>query len=102
VVTGLIPIEVTRALVEAALSGDLKNQPMRTDPVFGFAVPVTVAGVDPKLLTPRDTWADPHAYDAMTAKLAQMFHDNFAKFAPYVDADVLRSSPVGHPRIAAE
>ena len=97
-----IPIKVTRALLEAALSGDLKDQPMRIDAVFGFAVPVAVAGVDPKLLTPRETWADPQAYDAMTAKLAQMFHDNFAKFAPYVDSDVLKASPVAHPSVAAE
>jgi len=97
-----IPIKVTRALLEAALSGELKHLPMRTDPVFGFAVPVAVDGIDPKLLTPRDTWADPKAYDAMTAKLAQMFHDNFVKFAPYVDADVLNASPLGGSIVAAE
>ncbi len=97
-----IPIKVTRALLDAALSGELKDQPMRTDSVFGFAVPVAVTGIDPKLLRPRDTWADPEAYDAMTAKLAQMFHTNFAKFAPYVDADVLKAGPLGGSIVAAE
>ena len=97
-----MPIKVTRALLDAALSGELKSQPMRIDPVFGFAVPVALDGIDQKLLTPRDTWADPKAYDEMAAKLAQMFHDNFAKFVPYVDADVLKASPVIDRAVAAE
>lgn len=97
-----MPIKVTRALLNAALSGTLKEQPMRIDPVFGFAVPVAMDGIDQKLLNPRQTWADPKAYDAMASKLAQMFHDNFAKFAAYVDAEVMKASPVVHPSIAAE
>ncbi len=97
-----MPIKVTRALLGAALSGELKNQQMRIDPVFGFAVPVALDGIDQKLLTPRDTWADPKAYDEMAAKLAQMFHDNFAKFVPYVDAEVMKASPIIEPAIAAE
>jgi phosphoenolpyruvate carboxykinase (ATP) len=38
----------------------------------------------------------------MAAKLAQMFHENFAKFVPYVDADVMRASPILEPAVAAE
>ncbi|WP_414461685.1 phosphoenolpyruvate carboxykinase [Hyphomicrobium sp. DY-1] len=97
-----MPIKVTRSLLNAALSGTLKEQPMRVDPVFGFAVPVAMDGIDQKLLNPRQTWADPKAYDAMASKLAQMFHDNFAKFAAYVDAEVMKASPVVQPGIAAE
>ena len=97
-----MPIKVTRALLNAALSGDIKNQTMRVDPVFGFKVPVVLAGVDPKLMTPRDTWADPKAYDATAAKLADMFTKNFAKFEAYVDADVLRAGPVAGRQVAAE
>lgn len=97
-----MPIKVTRALLNAALSGTLKEQPMRIDPVFGFAVPVAMEGIDQKLLNPRQTWADPKAYDAMASKLAQMFHDNFAKFAAYVDAEVMKASPAVHAGIAAE
>jgi phosphoenolpyruvate carboxykinase (ATP) len=97
-----MPIKVTRRLLDAALSGALKEQPLRTDPVFGFAVPIALDGVDQKLLNPRETWSDPKAYDAMASKLAQMFHDNFAKFVPYVDADVMKASPVITPAVAAE
>lgn len=101
-----MPIKVTRALLNAALSGDLKNQTMRVDPIFGFKVPITIPGmlpgVDAKLMAPRDTWADGAAYDAMAAKLADMFAANFAKFEAYVDTDVLRAGPLPQRQAAAE
>ena len=96
-----MPIKVTRALLNAALSGELKNQTMRVDPVFGFKVPAVLAGVDPKIMNPRDTWADPKAYDEAAAKLAQLFQKNFAKFEAYVDAEVLRAGPSQAARVAA-
>ena len=97
-----MPIKVTRALLNAALSGELKSQTMRVDPVFGFKVPVVLAGVDPKIMNPRDTWADPKAYDEAAAKLAQMFRKNFAKFEAYVDSEVLRAGPAVATKEAAE
>jgi phosphoenolpyruvate carboxykinase (ATP) len=96
-----MPIKVTRALLNAALSGELKNQTMRVDPIFGFKVPVMLPGIDSRLMTPRDTWADPAQYDATAAKLADMFAKNFAKFEPYVDAEVLRAGPVAGRQAAA-
>ena len=59
-----MPIAATRALLHAALSGELDGVEYRTDAVFGFEVPVEVPGVDSKLLDPRSTWSDPEAYDA--------------------------------------
>ena len=97
-----MPIKVTRALLNAALSGELKNQTMRVDAVFGFKVPAVLAGVDPRIMNPRDTWADPKAYDAAAAKLAQMFQKNFAKFEAYVDSEVLRAGPSLATKAAAE
>jgi phosphoenolpyruvate carboxykinase (ATP) len=88
-----MPIKATRALLNAALSGDLKNQPMRTDPVFGFQVPLALPGVDSKILNPRETWADAKAYDAQAASLCDMFNKNFVKFEAHVDADVLAAAP---------
>jgi phosphoenolpyruvate carboxykinase (ATP) len=73
---------------------------MRTDPWFGFEVPKSVRGVDAKLLNPRDTWADPQAYDAQARKLVQMFIENFAKFEGHVDAEVKAAAPGA--RAAAE
>ena len=54
-----MPIQATRALLGAVLSGELADVEFRTDPVFGFEVPVTAPGVDESLLDPRSTWADP-------------------------------------------
>ncbi len=97
-----MPIKVTRALLNAALSGELKHQTMRVDPVFGFKVPAVLAGVDARIMNPRDTWADPKAYDVASAKLAQMFQKNFAKFEAYVDAEVMRAGPSLATQAAAE
>ena len=75
-----IPIQATRDLLHAALSGKLDSVEYRVDPVFGLEVPVSVPGVDAKLLDPRATWADPDAYDAKAAELAAMFRANFTRF----------------------
>ena len=83
-----MPIKATRALLTAALDGSLAESTFRKDPNFGFDVPVACDGVDATLLNPRQTWADPAAYDAQAAKLVQMFSDNFAKYVPFIDDDV--------------
>jgi phosphoenolpyruvate carboxykinase (ATP) len=75
-----MPILATRTLLHAALSGALEGVEYRSDPVFGFAVPVEVPDVDPKLLDPRSTWADPEVYDRRAAELAELFRQNFGKF----------------------
>jgi phosphoenolpyruvate carboxykinase (ATP) len=88
-----MPIAATRGLLSAALEGDLQAVEYRTDPVFGFEVPVSVPGVDSKLLDPRSTWADPEAYDRKAAELAKMFRDNFAQFEGTVDSAVSEAGP---------
>jgi phosphoenolpyruvate carboxykinase (ATP) len=88
-----MPIKATRALLNAALDGSLRNVEFRKDPNFGFDVPVSVPGVDGAILNPRDTWADKAEYDATAAKLVALFTDNFAKFATHVDAEVLTAAP---------
>jgi phosphoenolpyruvate carboxykinase (ATP) len=75
-----MPIQATRALLDAALSGALGDVEYREDPVFGFEVPVSVPGVPSSLLDPRSTWANPEAYDEKAAYLAGKFQENFAKF----------------------
>ena len=89
-----MPIRATRALLNAALSGELKDQEMRIDPVFGFEVPVALEGVDPAILNPRGTWADKKAYDDQARALIEMFNENFKKYAPHVDAAVISAGPV--------
>jgi phosphoenolpyruvate carboxykinase (ATP) len=88
-----MPIRATRALLNAALDGSLNDAEFRTDPNFGFQVPVAVPGVDGGILDPRSTWADSAAYDATAAKLVDLFVENFAEFADHVDAGVRQSAP---------
>jgi phosphoenolpyruvate carboxykinase (ATP) len=88
-----MPIKATRALLNAALDGSLNNAEFRTDPNFGFQVPVSVPGVDASILDPRGTWADKDAYDQTAKKLVQQFIDNFAQFEAHVDEGVRRSAP---------
>ena len=88
-----MPIKETRALLASALDGSLASAPMRKDPVFGFEVPESVLGVDPRVLNPRETWTDPSAYDAQAEKLAQMFVENFKVYEAYVDEVVKAAAP---------
>ncbi len=88
-----MPIKATRALLSAALSGDLDQVEMRIDTNFGFKVPVAVDGVDNQILNPRETWADKVGYDAQAAKLSAMFRDNFEKFSDHVDLEVNDAAP---------
>ena len=88
-----MPIKATRALLDAALSGALKGQPMRVDSLFGFEVPKALAGVDARILSPRETWADKAAYDQQATALVGMFAKNFTKFEGHVDADVKAAAP---------
>ncbi|PZU61136.1 MAG: phosphoenolpyruvate carboxykinase (ATP) [Sphingobium sp.] len=83
-----MPIKVTRALLNAALDGSLNSAEFRTDPNFGFEVPVAVPGVESAILDPRQTWADKEAYDETAIKLVKQFVDNFAQFEDHVDASV--------------
>jgi phosphoenolpyruvate carboxykinase (ATP) len=88
-----IKIAYTRALVAAALSGALDSVPTVIDPIFGLAVPTTCPGVPAEVLTPRNTWPDPAAYDAQARKLAGMFNENFKTFAADVTPDVRAAGP---------
>ncbi|RUY10000.1 phosphoenolpyruvate carboxykinase (ATP), partial [Mesorhizobium sp. M7A.F.Ca.US.005.03.2.1] len=88
-----MPIKATRALLAAALDGSLKTAEFRTDPHFGFEVPVAVRGVDSAILDPRSTWADKAGYDRQAARLVGMFAVNFEKFESHVDAVVLGAAP---------
>ena len=87
-----MPIQATRALLHAALSGKLDDVDYRVDDTFGFEVPVSVPGVDQSLLDPRSTWRDPAAYDEKARELAAMFRENFAKFED-VAPEVAASGP---------
>ena len=89
-----IKLAYTRAMVSAALNGDLDQVPMLTDPVFGFAIPSVVPGVPSEVLQPRGTWADPTAYDTKARDLVARFHKNMAQFADTMSDDIKAAAPV--------
>jgi phosphoenolpyruvate carboxykinase (ATP) len=88
-----MPIAATRHLLSAAIDGGLDDAEYRLDETFGFEVPVSVPGVDARLLDPRSTWRDPAAYDRRARELARMFRENAATFADAGDA-VLAAGPI--------
>jgi phosphoenolpyruvate carboxykinase (ATP) len=83
----------TRALVDAALSGALEHVPTVRDPNFGIAVPTDCPGVPAEVLSPRNTWADPVAYDTQAHTLAGMFAENFREYSDRVGAEVRAAGP---------
>jgi phosphoenolpyruvate carboxykinase (ATP) len=86
-------IDHTRNMVRAALNGELDDATFETDPFFGFEVPISVPGVPAEVLRPRDTWANPEAYDAKARQLASMFVENFAAYADGVDDNIREAGP---------
>ena len=75
-----ITIKDTRGIIDAILGGDIKNAPTKMIPYFNFEVPTELPGVDPAILDPRDTYADPAVWDEKAKDLAQRFIKNFAKY----------------------
>ena len=83
----------TRAMINAALNGELDGVPTVPDPIFGVAVPTACPNVPAEVLIPRNTWADGAAYDEQAHKLAQMFTHNFRQFSENVSAEVCAAGP---------
>jgi phosphoenolpyruvate carboxykinase (ATP) len=79
-------INLTRAIVDAALSGQLDQVEYAEDQTFHIRIPKTCPGVPPDVLFPRNTWEDKAAYDARAKRLAQDFGDHFDK--AYGDKDI--------------
>jgi phosphoenolpyruvate carboxykinase (ATP) len=88
-------ISHTRAMISAALSGQLDNVEYRRHPIFNLEMPTTCPGVPQDVLDPRSTWSDKSAYDAQAQKLARMFMDNFKSFEGDVDRAVVDAGPRG-------
>ena len=88
-----IKIKWTRALLNAALDGDLDDVLFVEDERFGFQVPTTCQGVPDKILQPRQTWHEEEKFDNVADLLAQMFIDNFEQYAEDCSEEVLAAAP---------
>jgi phosphoenolpyruvate carboxykinase (ATP) len=73
-------LPLTRAIVSAAVSGELKKAKFKQEPFFKLNIPESIKGVDASLLDPKAQWQDKADYDATANKLAGLFEENFAKY----------------------
>lgn len=83
----------TRAMITAALQGELQDVEWETLPIFGLSIPKTCPNVPSEILNPRNTWADKDAYDTTAKKLANLFSENIKKFEGEVTEDILAAGP---------
>lgn len=86
-------LKYTRAMIRAAMQGQLDKVSFYEDPVFGLHFPAGVPGVPDEVLNPRNTWGNKDAYDATAQKLAAQFNENFARFADQASIEILAAAP---------
>ncbi len=92
-------LKYTRALITAALNGDLDNVSYETHEIFGVAMPKSCPNVPVEVLNPKNTWSDKEAYDQKANYLANAFLKNFEKFASFANEEIMAGAP--HVRVPA-
>ena len=88
-----IELAFTRAMIKAALTGALDNVEYVADPIFGLRRPTSCPDVPNAMLNPRDTWRNEADYDKAANRLAELFHNNFARYADQADASIQDAGP---------
>lgn len=83
----------TRALIAAALKGELADVKFSEHPVFGLLMPESCPGVPAEILNPGNTWADKNKYDLKTNELAKAFLENFRQFEEFASGEMRKSIP---------
>ncbi|HNA58581.1 MAG TPA: phosphoenolpyruvate carboxykinase (ATP), partial [Chitinophagales bacterium] len=86
-------LSYTRAMITAALNGELDSVSYATHDVFGLHFPTTCPNVPTEVLDPRNTWSDKQAYDAKANNLAAQFVKNFEKYADKANAEIMAAAP---------
>ena len=88
-----IKLKYTRAMISAALNGDLDKVEYQNHPIFGLNMPKTCLNVPDELLNPKNTWADGNLYDEKANELAKAFKLNFEQYADYANEEILEALP---------
>jgi phosphoenolpyruvate carboxykinase (ATP) len=83
----------TRAMITAAINGELDNVKYETLPVFGLKYPVSCPQVPAEILNPRNTWKDKSSYDRKAIELAAQFVRNFEQYVSGVSEEILSAAP---------
>jgi phosphoenolpyruvate carboxykinase (ATP) len=86
-------LKYTRAMIKAAMGGQLNEVEYIKHKVFGLDYPTTCPNVPSELLNARNTWENKEDYDATANKLADLFENNFKKFESGVSADIIAAAP---------
>ncbi|CAA9293917.1 MAG: Phosphoenolpyruvate carboxykinase [ATP] [uncultured Gemmatimonadetes bacterium] len=86
-------LSYTRAMVRAALAGELDDVETVESPFFRLHIPTSIPGVPSEVLVPRETWADKDAFDKQARELADKFIQNFEQFADRVPEAVRTAGP---------
>lgn len=88
-----IPLKYTRAMINAAINGDLDYVAYETDPFFNLHIPKFCPNIPQELLNPKDTWLDKEEYDKTATKLVNMFIENFKQYDNFPEA-VVKAGPI--------
>ncbi len=86
-------LKYTRALITAALNGELNNVEYETIPIFNLEIPKTCPNVPDEVLNPRNTWASQSEYDEKAEQLAKEFISNFAQFEAVASQEIMSAAP---------
>ena len=86
-------LKYTRAMIRAAMQGQLDQATYQEDPIFGLHYPTSIPGVPSEVLNPKNTWKDQEAYDQAALKLAGQFARNFSSYADQASEEILAAAP---------
>ena len=75
-----ISIKDTRGIIDAILDGSILKAETKVVPYFNLEVPTALPGVNPAILDPRDTYADPQVWEEKAKDLSARFVKNFVKY----------------------
>ena len=88
-------LRYTRAMITAALNGELKDVAFELHPIFGLKYPQSCPNVPREVLNPKETWKNKKAYDIQAHELAASFKENFKKFEEFANDEILSGAPIG-------
>ncbi|MEM9675062.1 MAG: phosphoenolpyruvate carboxykinase (ATP) [Bacteroidota bacterium] len=88
-----IKLEYTRAMISAALKGELNDVGYRKHTIFGVSIPDSCPGVPSKVLSPRTLWKDDELFYETSNRLAQDFINNFDQYLEFANSEILSGAP---------
>jgi phosphoenolpyruvate carboxykinase (ATP) len=88
-----IKLSYTRAMITAALHGELDTVPMEKEPVFGLSIPMECPRVPKNILNPQKLWQNKEAFDEKRKFIVQLFNKNFERYANNVTEEIRAAGP---------